>query len=62
LDFNGWTALHWAAHTQNPKIVEILLEFGANPNMQDFEGATPSPEIVAMLVQKGANPAIRSSA
>jgi ankyrin repeat protein len=48
--------------------VEILLEFGANPNLQDFEGATPlhiagdenSPEIVTLLVQKGANPAIRN--
>jgi ankyrin repeat protein len=49
--------------------VEILLEFGANPNLQDFEGATPlhiagdakSSEIVSLLVQKGADPTIRNS-
>jgi ankyrin repeat protein len=49
--------------------VEILLDYGANPNLQDFEGATPlhiagdenSAEIVSMLVSRGADPSIRNS-
>jgi cytohesin len=68
VDENGWTALHWAAHSQNPKIVIILIDCGADPNVADFEGATPlhiagdgqSVEIVALLIQAGANPNARN--
>jgi ankyrin repeat protein len=65
---NGWTALHWAAHSQNPDIVEVLLQFGADPNAVDFEGATPlhiaadgrNPVIVSNLVRKGARANMRN--
>jgi ankyrin repeat protein len=61
--------LHWAAQTQDARIVQILLDFGANPNAQDFEGASPlhiagdgnSAEIVAMLLARGANPSLRNN-
>jgi ankyrin repeat protein len=67
-DENGWTALHWAAHSQKPEIVEILLQFGADPNAVDFEGATPlhiaadgeNAEIVTKLIDKGARGNIRN--
>jgi ankyrin repeat protein len=65
---NGWTPLHWAAHSQKSEIVEVLLQFGADPNAVDFEGATPlhiaadgqSAEIVAKLIQKGARGNMRN--
>jgi ankyrin repeat protein len=67
-DENGWTPLHWAAHSQKPEIVEILLQFGADPNAVDFEGATPlhiaadgqSAEIIAKLIEKGARGNVRN--
>lgn len=67
-DENGWTPLHWAAQVQDLKGVQILLEFGANPNAVDFEGATPlhvagdgdSTEIVTLLIERGADPSIRN--
>ena len=68
LDDNGWSALHWAAQTQNPKIVEAILGLGLDPNLADFEGSTPlhiagggkSPEIVRLLIRAGADPNIRN--
>ena len=67
-DDNGWSALHWAAQTQNPKIVEAVLGLGLDPNAADFEGSTPlhiagagkSLEIVRLLVQAGADPNLRN--
>ena len=34
-------ALHWAVQMKNNKVVETLIEFGANPNFGDYEGVTP---------------------
>jgi ankyrin repeat protein len=48
--------------------VDILLNFGADPNAVDFEGATPlhiaadgeNPLIIAKLIQKGARGNMRN--
>jgi ankyrin repeat protein len=40
-DALGMTALHWAAARGNTRLVELLLERGANPNLRDNEDRTP---------------------
>ncbi len=64
---HGHTLLHEAAATGNPKIVELLLSLGADPNSQDQGGHTPlysvgnecavagGGAVVLALVQAGAN-------
>ena len=37
----GQTALHWAAKRNNPDICDLLMEYGANPNVPDLAGRTP---------------------
>jgi ankyrin repeat protein len=62
------TPLHWSVKMQNLEIVELLLDFGADPNKQDFEGATPlhtaglgnNIEIVKILIASGGNAGIRN--
>jgi ankyrin repeat protein len=36
----GWTALLWAAATGSVDAVEVLLEFGADPNIRGQGGGT----------------------
>ena len=38
LDMDGRTALSWAAATSDARAIEILLEFGANPNVVSHRG------------------------
>ena len=40
-DGEGWTPLHWAVNLNMPKFVQFLLQFGANPDEEDYEGQTP---------------------
>jgi ankyrin repeat protein len=40
-DNSGRTALHWAAVTDQQKVVNILIEQGADVNAKDNEGKTP---------------------
>lgn len=40
-DFGGFTALHYACLNGNRKIIELLLERGADPTRKDHEGRTP---------------------
>ena len=55
------TALHYACDHRHPLIVELLLESGAEPNLQDHRGRTPlllatmtnAEDIVAMLLSTG---------
>lgn len=57
------TALHHAAAKNQPTMVQLLLDLGADPNATDATGATPlttaaqenaDPGIIAMLQQAGA--------
>jgi ankyrin repeat protein len=63
------TALHFACHQANPWLVEVLLRFGADPNMTDSLGQTPlhtaatfanahstGRQVILLLVAAGANP------
>jgi len=65
----GGTPLHTAADRGYLRIVEFLLEHGANPNMKNNYGSTPLhyaamygyPEVVELLLEHGANPNIQSN-
>lgn len=35
---SGWTPLTFAAFTNRPEIIKLLLEYGADPNMRDRYG------------------------
>ena len=48
---NNWTVLHCAAHAGNAKIVQYLLEQGADPYMADDEGLLPAD----VAIQQGAS-------
>lgn len=37
-DDNGWTPLHYAANGNSPKVMLILLEYGAHRNIRDMKG------------------------
>ena len=55
--------MHIAAQQNHADIVEILLKFGANPNIQTISGYTAlhgarDKIIVGMLLRAGANPNI----
>ena len=54
---NDNTALIWAAHNGDLKMVKVLLEWGADPSLQDHKGHTAAwwanrsghPDIVTLL-------------
>ena len=67
---SGMTMLHYACAVGNAEAIEVLLEYGANPNTHDYPGSTPlmdcygDPIIaqtsvgfrgVALLLKHGAN-------
>ena len=59
----GWPALYWAIYKENPEIVAILLEKGADVNAKTNNGWTALysasrggyTEIASMLLEKGAD-------
>jgi len=61
---DGATALHWAAHWNEPEAVESLLKAGASPNARNDYGIVPlslactnrSGRIVLALLAAGADP------
>eukprot|EP00122_Pirum_gemmata_P001700 Pgem_evm1s1533 len=40
VDSRGWTALHWAAATDNDELVHVLLQRGADPFLESSSGKT----------------------
>ncbi|XP_056169099.1 ADP-ribosylation factor GTPase-activating protein AGD2-like isoform X1 [Syzygium oleosum] len=63
----GCSLLHLACHQGNPVMLELLLQFGAGINMQDFHGRTPLHHCISMgnnslakfLLKRGARPSIK---
>ena len=63
---DGSTALHWCANKNRPEILRMLIDAGADLNMQDNRGRTPlqycvdwnHPEIARMLLDAGADKTI----
>lgn len=63
-NFLNFSSLHYATVFNNPKSVQILLQYGANTNATDSEGNTPlhlatrqwNPAFVQILLQYGADP------
>jgi ankyrin repeat protein len=63
-DQEGWTPLHMAVMVKEPRIVELLLEAGADPNAKARNGRTPlhmaveqgKEDLVALLLDKKADP------
>ncbi|XP_054584257.1 ankyrin repeat and SOCS box protein 3 isoform X2 [Eptesicus fuscus] len=61
--FEGFSALHFAAHRGHGKIVQILLEAGADPNATTLEETTPlflavengRMDVLRLLLRYGAN-------
>lgn len=61
---DGATALHWAAHRNNPEIAELLIRAGALVNTTNDFGVTPlwvaattgSASMVVKLLQAGGDP------
>lgn len=59
---NGWTALMFAINNGSAKIVDVLIESGADVNIEDLNGLTPikfarrtgNKEIVSLLLKAGA--------
>lgn len=67
IDIRGRATLHWAAENGHVKLVELLLQKGANFAAQTISGSTPlhkavsDEPILRMLLEKGANIAARSA-
>src|SRR5690554_2047923 len=60
---DGTTALHWAVHHDDAKLVEALLQAGADPTVANDYGATPmseaavvgNVEVIEQLLDAGAD-------
>jgi len=69
VDWQGRTALSWAAAKGDTKAVNLLLEHGADPNIPSFNGSTPlmfasraaNPSCIELLLAAGARPDDRNS-
>lgn len=69
VNINGSTPVHYAIYYENNDILEVLLKYGANPNVKEIEGiggCTPihraveknNYELVQTLLKAGADPNI----
>ena len=66
---DGTTALHWAAHGDDPEILDLLIQAGANVNATNEYGVTPlslacitgSAVTIGALLQAGGDPEARTS-
>lgn len=59
---SGWTALMFAINNRSAKIVDVLIENGADVNIESLSGITPikfarmvgNQKIVSLLIKAGA--------
>ena len=66
---DGTTALHWAAHGDDPEILHLLIQAGANVNASNDYGVTPlflactngNAAIIGRLLKAGADPESRTA-
>nr|GMD30941.1 ADP-ribosylation factor GTPase-activating protein AGD4-like isoform X1 [Ipomoea batatas] len=69
LCLQGCSLLHLACQTDNPTIVELLLQFGANINKRDFHGrtalqhcvSTGNNKLAKFLLRRGARASIKDA-
>lgn len=67
IDIRGRTTLHWAAENGHVKLVELLLDKGADSAAQSIDGSTPlhkaifDEPILRMLLESGADITARSA-
>jgi uncharacterized protein len=68
----GWTALHFAVQSFLPDIIQLLIEKGANVNIQDNYGNTPllnalgifdgtHKDVILLLIQAGADKDLKNN-
>lgn len=66
LDEGGTTLLHLAANCDTPAILQLLLDYGADPNAQDDDGYTAlhvaalwgKADLTKLLLEHGADPTL----
>ncbi|KAL1324384.1 hypothetical protein HN51_034550 [Arachis hypogaea] len=67
--FHGWSLLHLACHSEHALMVELLLQFAADVNMQDYHGRTPlhhcitggKNSLAKFLLRRGARPSVKDA-
>ncbi|XP_033109520.1 kinase D-interacting substrate of 220 kDa-like isoform X2 [Anneissia japonica] len=65
----GWTALICASFTENPQVVDVLIQCGANQDLKTNDGwmalisasFTENPQVVDVLIQCGANQDLKTN-
>lgn len=63
-EMGKWTALHECVRKEKMEMMKLLVDSGANLEMQDVDGETPvfvastsqNPELIKVLLNAGANP------
>lgn len=53
-DDNGFSYLHRACQTHYVDAIKILLELGADPNINDMRGSSPISEAIGMINENNA--------
>jgi uncharacterized protein YcgI (DUF1989 family) len=60
VDYQGKSALYWAAFNNHPSIVENLLKAGANANLKNKDGETSLDTVKRLLVDREDHTAVKN--